>query len=863
MKLKLRHYVGPVFGLVLFIIAMWALRATLHKHHYHDIIESLSGLSYTQVLLALMLTAGNYLVLTFYDTLAFRTIKLPLAYHRIALGSFLGYVFSHNIGLSVLGSGAARYRVYSSWGISAADTVKVVVFCGVTFWIGFFVLEGLSLQFSVAVPPTLPIGSSLLKYIGTFFLALMVGYLLLALLRRRPIVVGNRHFAVPGPGTALLQIALSGLDWMLAGSVLFVLLPLGSGMDFVNFMGVFLLAECAALCSHVPGGLGVLEIVVPNLMPQVPVPAVLGSLLIYRAVYYLLPLALGVLALAGHEVVQGRRLFRLIRLPELLGDWVGALVPRVLSVTIFIGGALLVLSAAVPSSSARMHWLAQYLPPPAVDISHFVAALAGAALMLLARSLQRRINAAYYLVSGLLIVGIGACLARSWHYEEAIILAMILAVLLPCRREFYRTASVVADRFSPAWIASVTAVIFSAVWLAMFSHKSLLASIATWNDFLSHSSTRRFIHTSMGIATVVILYAAFRLLRSPLPKPAAPTRENMDKARRIIAAADDTSACLALAGDKSMMFSPSGDSFLMYAVQKRSWIAMGDPAGKDDECIELIWRFGDLADKYDGWCVFYQASQEKLPLYLDMGLTSLKLGEEAHVELADFSLEGPAKRALRHVHNKVANEGCVFEVVPAEAAPSLLGQFRQISDEWLAGKGASEKGFSRGFFSVQYLSNFPAAVVKRDGRVLAFANLLSGAGKKELSVDLMRYRPGLIRGLKDYLLIETMLWGRREGYQWFNLGMTPLPGLPVGRGELTVPGVAEEAETVWNTLGGLMFRHGEHFNNFHSLRRYKEKFFPIWHPKYLVTPGGLALPRILANLAELLTKQPIDLVNNE
>lgn len=118
MKLKLRHYVGPVFGLVLFIIAMWWLRATLHKHHYHDIIESLSGLSYTQVLLALMLTAGNYLVLTFYDTLAFRTIKLPLAYHRIALGSFLGYVFSHNIGLSVLGSGAARYRVYSSWGIS-------------------------------------------------------------------------------------------------------------------------------------------------------------------------------------------------------------------------------------------------------------------------------------------------------------------------------------------------------------------------------------------------------------------------------------------------------------------------------------------------------------------------------------------------------------------------------------------------------------------------------------------------------------------------------------------------------------------------------------------------------------------------
>lgn len=104
----------------------------------------------------------------------------------------------------------------------------------------------------------------------------------------------------------------------------------------------------------------------------------------------------------------------------------------------------------------------------------------------------------------------------------------------------------------------------------------------------------------------------------------------------------------------------------------------------------------------------------------------------------------------------------------------------------------------------------------------------------------MRYRPSGPSGVMDFLFIKLMLWGRTEGYEWFNLGMAPLSGLEIG-----------PLAPLWNRVGTLVFRHGEHFYNFQGLRQYKEKFDPQWEPKYLASPGGLRLPRILANVATL------------
>jgi phosphatidylglycerol lysyltransferase len=280
----------------------------------------------------------------------------------------------------------------------------------------------------------------------------------------------------------------------------------------------------------------------------------------------------------------------------------------------------------------------------------------------------------------------------------------------------------------------------------------------------------------------------------------------------------------------------------MYGIEGRSWVALGDPIGPEEEGVELVWRFREMCDRHNGWTVFYQVRADTLPLYLDLGLTLLKLGEEARVRLETFSLKGDARKRLRHAFNRAEKEGCTFAVIPLAGIPSLLPQFKEISDAWLAEKNTREKGFSLGFFDAAYLKQFPAGIVRQGDKIVAFANIWLGADKEELSPDLMRYLPEVSHAVMEYLFIQLMLWGKQEGYRWFNLGMAPLSGL---EGRALAP--------LWHRLGALVFRHGEHFYNFQGLRQYKEKFDPEWEPKYLAFPGGLALPRILSNIASLIS----------
>jgi phosphatidylglycerol lysyltransferase len=186
-----------------------------------------------------------------------------------------------------------------------------------------------------------------------------------------------------------------------------------------------------------------------------------------------------------------------------------------------------------------------------------------------------------------------------------------------------------------------------------------------------------------------------------------------------------------------------------------------------------------------------------------------------------------------------------FEIIPAEAVPPLLPELRRVSDQWLEGKNTREKRFSLGFFSESYLSNGPVAVVRATSgpsRVVALANLWQGAELEEISIDLMRHAADAPAGVMDYLFLKLMIWGRDAGYEWFNIGMAPFSGLE-----------SRSIAPLWNKLGAMLFRHGEHFYNFQGLRQYKEKFDPVWRPRYLAYPGGLVLPVILTNVATLIS----------
>jgi phosphatidylglycerol lysyltransferase len=842
MKTKILHGLSAFLGLILFSCALWVLRHELNAYHFRDIAQYLRDLPAHQLLTALTLTFLSYLVMTGYDILAIKYIHHPLEYTRIALASFIGYAFSNNVGLSMIAGASVRYRLYSGWGLSAFDITRVVAFCTLTLWLGFFTLGGLVFLLEpVAISKTIHLPFESARPLGILLLLVVAAYVAGIVFRKQPIKIREWEFSLPSVRLFFAQTGIAVFDWALAANVLYALIPPVSSLSYPEFIAVYMMAQLAGLVSQVPGGLGVFETVALVLLsPHLSASTILGALIAYRGVYYLFPLGFAAVLLGTEELLRKKEKAR--GFVRLFSRWVSGVSPHILSFTVFVGGAVLLLSGATPAVNLRLEWLNKFLSLPFLEISHFIGSLVGMGLLLLARGIQRRLDVAYVLTVVLLCLGILASLLKGLDYEEAVILLVILAVILPSHRYFYRKASLFSQRFNASWITAIGIVLIGSVWIGMFSYRHVEYSDSLWWRFTFSANAPRFLRATVGAVSIAILFAVARLLRPSPPKPVLPRQEDLVKLNTIVLQSRQTYANLALLGDKTCLYNQKQTAFIMYGIEGRSWVSMGDPVGPKKEWLDLIWRFREISDRYGGWTVFYEVGQESLHFYLDLGLTLIKLGEEARVPLSGFSIEGSARKNLRYTKRKLEKEGYLFEIIFPDKIPSLLEHLKTISDAWLKQKNTHEKGFSLGFFEPEYLKRFPIGAVHKDGKIIAFANIWQGAEKDELSIDLMRYFPDAPHDVMEYLFIQIMLWGKAEGYQWFNLGMAPLSGL---ENRALAP--------LWNRLGAFVFRYGEDFYNFQGLRRYKEKFDPFWQPKYLACPGGMVLPRILANLAALIS----------
>lgn len=838
--LRIAHIVSPLVALALFALALAVLHRELHTYSYSDIVDSFGRISSRKIILSVCFTLLSYFVLTIYDVLSVRYIKERLAYVKIATASFIGYTISHNLGFSILTGGAARYRLFSNWGLSAVQIAQAIAFSGITFWLGFCVLCGAAL---IVSPPDWPqvLGKMPLSMrpLGVVFLFSAGGYLLFWAVRRRALKFGDLEFPEPPLRLSLTGIFVSAVDWTLAASVLYALLP-PSDVSYLQFLGIFQLSQIAGLLSHVPGGLGVFETVVVLFYSQrVAMPEILGALLAYRLIYYIAPLACSLTLFLSHEILVQHESVR--RIFDRIEKRLSAFFPTFFTCGVFVSGVVLLLSGATPAVHSRMYYIERFIPLYMIEASHFLGSFVGIGLVILARGLQRRLDAAYVLSLVFLAAGVVVSLLKGLDYEEAIILTVLLALLLRARPFFYRKAALLSDPLSISWMMSVALVLAGTTWVVLFAHRHIEYSHEFWWQFSLLGDAPRALRATVGAVAAGLIWSVAKLFSPALKKPSPPSELELEQAAIVVRHTPRTHSALALVGDKSLLFNEERSGFIMYAVEGRSWVAMGDPVGPRHEYPDLIWKFRDLCDENDGLCVFYQVTPENLPFYVDVGLDLLKLGEEALVSLSEFSLEGRSRASMRHVRNKFTKEGCEFLVVH-DAIENYLPQMKLTSEEWLKTKKAREKGFSLGYFDEAYLRRTPLAIVQRNGFVIAFANVWSGNGKDEVSVDLMRHSDSAPSGVMEFLFVELLLWAKEKGYARFNLGMAPFSGL---EGHQLAP--------LWNRLGAALYQQGEALYNFKGLRQFKEKFDPVWEPRYLAAPGGIHLPRILTNIVTLIS----------
>lgn len=339
MKRKLLHLLGSLLVLAIFVLAVWLLVGQLWKYTWSDILARLREIPWHSVVAAIGITLFNYTILVAYDLLAVRYVGERLALWRVALASFTGYACSYNFGATLAGT-TIRYRLYSAWGVAPLKIVQLLVILGLTFWFGVFALAGVVFIFApLHIPPenlqkiledmsaamreghvSEPVIRHLLDWFqflfadsrpfGTVLLTIAAGYLGLSALHRGTLRLWRWQIPVPPFKLSVYQVLIASADMLVAAWVLYELFPKLTG-GYLEVLGIFMVAYVLVVLSHVPGGWGVLEAVIitlvgalePEATADVTIAHVIAGLLIFRVVYFLVPLLVAAVLLGGYELV--------------------------------------------------------------------------------------------------------------------------------------------------------------------------------------------------------------------------------------------------------------------------------------------------------------------------------------------------------------------------------------------------------------------------------------------------------------------------------------------------------------------------------------------------------------------------------
>ncbi len=824
---------GP--NLVIFAVFLFGLYVsyqTLHHVKLQEIYQEIKRIPVNWVLVSIGLTVLSYISLIGYDWSALKYIgkKLPLSV--IAFTSFIGFSLSNTVGVSWLSGGALRYRLYSKMGLSTSEIAKIIAFCTIGFGIGEVIVGGTAL----AVFPDILAESLHLSATTIRILALLMLGGFLALLGLRHVSSGHlalvgRKFQLPGTNILAGQVVFSIFDIAFSGAALYVLLP-PDQVPLFGFLAIFAIALVAGVLSHIPGGVGVFEaVIVSTLQKYVPIDAIMAALVCFRAIYFILPFAIGILLLVfGEAVVSGQspgipRRVGVGTSGVLVKNIVSNTLPMALAIMTFLSGVFLLLGSSIPLGNKLLKLVGKIAPVSVIEFSHIMGGVIGVVLIILSRAVWQRIRAAWWLGIILFLAGALLVLVQSLDYERAIVMLIMPVLFLISQDQFYRKGRLFANSYDFKWLLLSLGALACFIWLWFFASKSVPYSNELWWKFALDDQVSRGLRTAVAASSTFIIIYIFNALRHHRAQLQPPDENALKQAGRIIEQQDSASANLVFTRDKSLLFSESGESFIMFSRNNNKWIALGDPVGgSDTDRQELIWEFKRQAGDEGCKAVFYEIAPDHLNWYVDAGFNLFKLGEEARIPLAEFDLQGPKRAKLRHALNRAKRENLEFSIHYPPHSDELLDELEEISDEWLSLKHVSEKSFSLGRFNREYLQHFPLALVQEDGKLSAFANVMLSGTKAEASIDLMRHRKDADSSTMDFLFIELIMALKQEGYGEFSLSMAPLSGFQ-----------KSEYGRLWDRFGHFVYKNGKRFYNFEGLRRFKQKFDPVWIPRYLAT----------------------------
>ncbi len=655
--------------------------------------------------------------------------------------------------------------------------------------------------------------------------------------RARARDLSARHLAA----TFILAIIVD-----LAGGVLLYasLRAVGAKSTLAVAFGGYAVGTVFLLVSPVFQGIGIVELSMAAALTGLGVPggSAVAAALLYRFCELWLPFVVGLMLQSrGHHAVR-------------------RLSPHLPALVTGLTGLASILSVLAPTLPGRVNQIDRYWPLAVSDVSRTLTLVGGFFLLFLSLSLWRRKRFAWLAALLLLGVTVMTHLLKGHDQIIAVIALVNIGLLLAYRRRFRVRSDVptIAKGFARLGLNLLLALGYGVTgfWLldrsAFGTTFSVIESVdRTVRLFFGIGDpglsprTRYaawFLDSFTVVGVISVAYAIFSLARPVVWRRRILPAER-ERARRLIELHGNSSLDFFKHGDdKLFFFAARGDGVVSYGLSNATAIVLGDPVAADRAAFRsLLAEFLTFCDA-NGWrAAFHQVSPYFLDDYRSAGLSALKIGEDAIVDLDRFTLQGGSMKSLRSTVNKFVRDGFQATVTPPPLPDTLLARLRDVSDEWLTLGGRRERAFTLGHWDDAYLRACPVMTIdETSGKVLAFVNLIPDGVPGEATIDLMRHRSAIPNGTMDYLFVQLFLFCQSQGYRAVSLGMVPFA--PIGR----EPGSRPLERGIH-----LLSTHLNRFFSAQSLRAYKDKFHPIWEPRYLVYHSELSLPAVALAIVRL------------
>lgn len=545
----------------------------------------------------------------------------------------------------------------------------------------------------------------------------------------------------------------------------------------------------------------------------------------------------------------------LLAVPVLLLRPGNLLVRLAPSALLFLLGVVNIVSSLTPSLPERVHLLGHYLPLDAVHASAALTLLIGFILLVTAFYLFRGLRSAWWLALALSAISLASHLTKGFDYEEAMLALLTMGALLYqkdqyCVRSDFR---LVRRSWLPALLAIQTALVLGAIGFYLLNHRHFGADFS-WDQSAEYAIKTFFLvdipelrpltlfgkeflgmmHLMGGISILFFAYTVFQ----PFLPHFEPEESAREKALELVRQYGRSSLdYFKTYSDKQYFFPQNGRSFIAYKSTARYAMALENPVAPDEDLLrEGVKAFDRFCRRNGQHSIYYRIPEKAAQVYRSMGKSLLPLGQEAVVQLNQFTLEGKERKALRNTINKMEREGFVFVAHEAPLSGGLLQQLRAVSDNWLRAMHRSELTFSQGIFDEKEIKNQTVLCLEdQEGKILAFINLIPGGSPQEANFDLMRRIEDAPNGTMDFLFTNMFFYLKAKGFSACNLGLVPMSGL-------------DHPSNLSENLLKLAYDRLPRFANYKSLRFFKEKFNPEWETQYVAYDTTLDLVNLSLTL---------------